>query len=142
MMSFRTLQQNSFLRYLIGFLAGATTSSASTALTFLAFVPIPPESSPSRHDVSGALALMVVVMVFAGGFIGGRGFNADFLSDLLRPIFGSYAVIGFLSLLAFWGHWGGIAAMIGFSSVGIVASAGCSLLLLRYFPPKEAGSED
>ena len=142
MISFMTLQQNSFLRYLVGFLAGATTASASTALTFLAFVPIPPETSPSHHDVGGMLALLVIVMLFSGGFIGGRGFNADFLSDLLRPILGSYAGIGFLSLLAFWGHWGGCAAMIGFSSVGIVASAGCSLLLLRYFPPKEAGSED
>ena len=107
----------------------------TAGIAFYLLVPMPPETSPSRGDTGAAGALLVLMMFFAGGFIGGRGFTADFISDVFRPVLCSYAIIGFLFLLPGW-PFTVIAIMIGFVSVGIISSAVCSLLLLRWFPQK------
>src|SRR5689334_14661853 len=110
--------QPSFLRDLIGFLVGATVAAATAGLVFVLSYPPLPKSNPSRHDRAAALAVLVIVMFFSGGFIGRRGFSADFLSDLLWPVVGSYIVLVFLCLLASF-SLGESATMVGFATAGI-----------------------
>ena len=128
--------QSSFLRDLIGFLVGAVVAAATAGLVFVLFYPPLPESNPSRHDRAGALAILVIVMFFSGGFIGRRGFSADFLSDLRWPVVGSYIVVVFLCFLASF-SLGEIATMVAFATTGILSSAVVSVILLSRFPVKE-----
>src|SRR5438105_11572491 len=128
--------QSSFLRDLIGFLVGAVVAAAAAGLVFVLFYPPLPESNPSRHDRAGALAILVIVMFFSGGFIGRRGFSADFLSDLRWPVVGSYIVVVFLCFLASF-SLGEIATMVAFATTGILSSAVVSVILLSRFPVKE-----
>jgi hypothetical protein len=79
------------------------------------------------------LALLVILMFFCGGFIGRRGFSADFLSDLCWPVVGSYIVVVFLCILASF-SLGETATMAAFATGGILSSAAVSLVLLRRFP--------
>ena len=127
--------QRSFHRDLGGFLVGAVVAATVAGLVFVAFYPPLPESNPSQHDRSAALALLIIVMFFCGGFVGRRGFSADFLSDLSWPVLGSYAVVVFLCVLASF-SLGETATMVGFATAGILASAAVSLVLLRRFPMK------
>lgn len=79
--------------------------------------------------------LLMLVMFFCGGFVGRRGFNAESLSDFLPSVIGTYVVVTCLGLLAGLSLQE-LAPMIGFTSVGILASIVSSLILLRRFPPK------
>jgi hypothetical protein len=124
---------SSFFRDLIGFLVGAAVAAAAAGLAFVAVYPPLPESNPSRHDRAGALALLVIVLFFCGGFIGRRAFSAEFLSDLCWPIVGSYVVLAFLCVLASF-SLSETASMVAFATAGILSSAVVSLLLLRCFP--------
>jgi hypothetical protein len=127
--------QPSFLRDLIGFIVGALVAAATAGLVFVLFYPPLPESNPNRHDRAAALAILIIVMFFSGGFIGRRGFSADFLSDLRWPVVGSYIVVVFLYFLASF-SLGEIATMVGFATAGVLSSAIASLILLWRFPVK------
>ena len=127
--------QPSFLRDLVGFFVGALVAAAAAGLVFVLFYPPLPESNPSRHDRAAALAILVIVMFFSGGFVGRRGFSADFLSDLLWPVVGSYIVLVFLCFFASF-SLGESATMVGFATAGILSSAAVSVILLRCFPVK------
>jgi hypothetical protein len=106
-------------------------------------ISIPPESSPSRHDVIGAFALLMLMMFFAGGFVGARGLTADFVSDILRPAFCWYAIIIFLCALPGW-SLGEAAGTIGLATAGIFSTVVCTLLLTRYitFRPEQEDNQD
>ena len=125
--------QTSLLRDLVGFLAGGALAAVAAALTLLAFFPLP-EPKPTDHTRE-ALAVLVLVTFFCGGFIGRRAFSADFWSDLLLSVITSYCVIGFLCLLSSL-DFRESATMIGFASVGIVVSAVALFFLGHRFPPK------
>jgi hypothetical protein len=127
--------QSSFLRDLVGFLVGAVVAAASAGLIFAVFYPPLPESNPSRHDRGAALAILVIVMFFCGGFIGRRGFSAQFLSDLRWPVVGSYVVAAFLCVLASF-SLAETATMLAFATAGILSSAVVSLTLLWRLPVK------
>ena len=125
--------QTSLLRDLVGFIAGGLVAAVASALVFLTFFPLP-EPKPTDHTRQ-ALAVLVLVVFFCGGFIGRRAFSADFWSDLLPSVITSYAIIGFLCLISSL-DFRESATMIGFASVGIVTSAVVLLLLGRRFPSK------
>src|SRR5262245_19019546 len=130
---------SSLLRDAVGFLIGGTAAAIAAALVFLTFFPLP-ESKPADHT-RDALAVLVLVVFFCGGFVGRRAFSADFWSDLLPSLIGSYLVICLLCFIS------GIpfraaAAMIGFASAGIVTSMTVLLLLSRRFPPKQSDAYD
>jgi hypothetical protein len=128
------MNQSSFLRDLTGFLVGGVTAALATGFVFSAFHPMPAERTPHNHTPE-VLAVLVIAMFFAGGFIGRRGMSADFYSDLLPSIIGTYLVLGFLCVIASL-DFVEIAAVLGFVTVGVVTSVVVSLLLLRWFPPK------
>ena len=128
------MNQSSFLRNLIGFLVGGVTAAVATGLVFSAFHPMPAERTPHNHTPE-VLAALAIAMFFAGGFIGRRGISADFFSDLLPSVIGTYLILGFLCAIASL-DFVEIAAVLGFVTVGVVASTVVSLLLLRWFPPK------
>jgi hypothetical protein len=128
--------QPSFARDLTGFLVGALVASAAAGLVFVLFYPPLPESNPSRHDRAAAFGILIIVMFFSGGIIGRRGFSADFLSDLLWPVAGSYIVVVFLSFLASF-SLREIATMVAFATAGILSSTVASWLLHWRFPVKE-----
>ena len=118
----------------VGFIVGGLAAAVAAALIFLAFFPLPPEPKPTDHT-GEALAALVLAVFFCGGFIGRRAFSADFWSDLLPSVIGSYFVMGFLCLTAGL-DFRETATMIGFASVGIVTSTAILLVLGRRFPPK------
>jgi hypothetical protein len=128
-------KQPSLLRDVCGFLVGALVAVTVAGLVFVLVYPPLPESDPSRPDRGGALAILAIVMFFCGGFIGRRGFSADFLSDLLWPVVGSYIAVGCLCVLATF-SFGETATMTAFATAGILSSAVVSLVLLRRFPVK------
>jgi hypothetical protein len=128
--------QSPFVRDVIGFVVGALIAAAAGGLVFVAFYPPLPESNPSRHDRAGALAILVIILFFCGGFIGRRAFSAEFLSDLLWPVVGSYVVTGFLCVLASF-TLGETAIMFAFATAGILSSAIVCLLLLWRFPLRQ-----
>ena len=116
-----------------GFCIGGLSAAVVSALVFLAFFPLP-EPKPTDHTRE-ALAMVVLVMFFCGGFIGRRGFSADFVSDLWPSVVTSFGVVLFLCFLAGLA-FDEIAKLVGFAFVGIITSAAVSLLLQRLFPPK------
>jgi multisubunit Na+/H+ antiporter MnhB subunit len=122
----------------IGFFGGGVIAAVAAALVFLAFFPLP-EPKPTDHTRE-ALAVVVLVAFFCGGFIGRRAFSADFWSDLLPSVIGSYVVVGFLCLISSL-DFSESAPMVGFVSAGIVSSAIVLLLLGRRFPPKTESYE-
>jgi hypothetical protein len=124
---------SSLLRDVVGFFAGALAAAVAAWLAFLAFIPLP-EPKPTDHTRE-ALAVLVSVVFFCGGFIGRRALSADFWSDLWPSVTTSYVVIGFLCLTSGL-DFSEAALMIGFASAGIVTSAVLLLLLGRRFPPK------
>jgi hypothetical protein len=132
----RTVENNrpSLLRDVVGFIVGGLVAAVASAFVFLCFFPLPPNPKATDHTRE-ALAVLVLVVFFCGGFIGRRGFSADFWSDLWPSVITSYVIIGFLCLFS------GLdlsesAPMIGFASSGIVTSAIVLVFLGRYFPPK------
>ena len=78
--------------------------------------------------------MTILVMFFCGGFIGRRGFSAEALSDLIPSVIGTFVTVVLLSLTAGL-DLGELAALVGFASAGVVASAVGSLRLMRWFPP-------
>ena len=118
----------------MGFLAGGLAAAASIFVLFLLFPPAP--SNPAHPDHSRtALLAFCIALFFAGGFIGRRGISADFYSDFSPSIIGTYAILGFLCLLAGLG-FGEILRAMGIVTIGVVASTVVTLLLRRWFPPK------
>ena len=126
------------IRDVTGFLVGGFVAATVAGLVFSLVYPPLPESDPSRHDRGAALVILALVMLFSGGLIGSKGFSADFLSDLLWPIIGSYVAVGFLCLLASF-SLGETATMVAFATAGIVSSVVVSLVLLRLFPMRQEG---
>ena len=127
------------LRDVVGFIIGALIAAVAAAFVFIAVFPLPREPKPTDH-AGEALAVLVLVVFFCGGFIGRRAFSADFWSDLFPSVIGSYIVIGFLCLLSGL-DFKEAATMIGFASVGIISSAAGLLFLARWFPPKTPNNE-
>ena len=127
------------LRDIIGFIVGGLVAPAASALVFLAFFPLPPEPDPRNHT-GEALVILCIAMFFFGGFIGRRGFSADFWSDLLPSVGGSFVASVILCLIA------GLdlresATMLIFASVGIVVGAVVVFLLGHRFPPRTESYE-
>jgi hypothetical protein len=116
-----------------GFLVGGFLAAILAGLVFIAFFPLPPRK-PTDHTRQ-ALAILVLVNVFCGGFIGRRAFSADFLSELLLSLGGSYAAMVLLCILASLGFLD-TARMIGLASAGILPSAAVLFLFGQRFPPK------
>ena len=114
-------------------------AAIASALVLLAFFPLPPEPNPRNHT-GEALVILCIVMFFCGGFIGRRGFSADAWIDLLPSVGGSFVASVFLCVIASL-DLRETATMMGFASVGIVASAVAVLLLGRRFPPKTGSCE-
>lgn len=126
------LNETNVGRDIAGFLTGGVIASVAAGLVFVTFFPLPKE--PARHDHTGeALMITVLVMFFCGGFIGRRGFSADAFSDLLPSVTGSsitVVVLCFLSGLSLEEY----IPLIGFATVGIIASAASSFALAKWFP--------
>ena len=134
------MNHSSLLRDVIGFLVGGLLAAVASGVVLVLFYPV--TAMPDPHNHTGeALALLVFVMFFCGGFIGRRGFSADFVSDLWPSILTSFAIVLFLCILPGLDFYE-ITKMVGFASVGIIASAAASLLLQRWFPPKIEDSHD
>jgi hypothetical protein len=123
---------------IVGFLAGGLLAALLSGVVFLVFFPLLPPK-PTDHTRQ-ALAMLVLVNFFCGGFIGRRAFSADFVSELLLSVGGSYAVMIFLCILASLDFMG-IARMIGLASTGILPSAAALFLLGQRFPPKTESYE-
>jgi hypothetical protein len=127
-----------FLRDILGFLVGGLLAAAVSAVVFLASFPRP---TPSPTDHTGeALAILILLNFFCGGFIGRRAFSADFVSDLLISVCGSYAVMVFLCVLSSL-DFVLIASMMGLASAGILPSAAVLFLLGQRFPRKPESYE-
>jgi hypothetical protein len=127
------MNRRSLLRDVIGFLVGGATGAIGSTLVYLAFFGAP---KGAHNGEDGApLAALTFYLFVAGGFIGRRGFTADFRSDLYPSIIGSYVVAVFLCVIAGL-SFGELSAMIGFATAGILVSAVSSLLLMRCWPPK------
>jgi|ERR1039458_5536385 hypothetical protein len=137
------MNQSSLLRDVIGFVFGGLTAAVVSALVVAAFFGWPSAPSPRNYngEDSAVLAVVVLVMFFCGGFIGRRGFSADFLSDLYPSVIGTYLVIVFLCIIAGL-SFGELATMVGIASVSIVASTVVLLLLKYWFPPKTTDNYD
>jgi drug/metabolite transporter (DMT)-like permease len=122
------------LRDVIGFFGGGIVAAVAAALVFQVFFPLPAEPKPTDHT-GEALAILVLVVFFCGGFIGRRAFSADFWSDLLPSTITSYIVMVFLCLTASL-DFRETATMLAFASAGIAVSTGLLILLGRRFPAK------
>lgn len=131
--------QSSLLRDVIGFIVGSLVAPVASALVFLAFFPLPVEPDPRDHT-GEALVILCIVMLVCGGFIGRRGFSADFWSDLLPSVGGSFVASVIVCLIASL-DLRETATMMGFGAVGIVASAVVVLLLGHRFPRKTESYE-
>ncbi len=107
--------------------------ATAAGLVYVAFLGVP--TGAHNGEDGTPLAALILFIFFAGGFVGRRGFSADFLSDLYPSIIGSYVVAVFLCVIAGL-SFGELSAMIGFATVGILMSVVTSLLLMRCFPPK------
>ena len=126
------------LRDIVGFLAGGLLAALLSCVVFLVFFQLPPPK-PTDHTRE-ALAMLVLVTFFCGGFIGRRAFSADFVSQLLLSVGGSYAVMVLLCILASLDFME-IARMIGLASAGILPSAVALFLFGHRFPPKTESYE-
>lgn len=125
-------------RDIVGFLVGGLLAALLSAVVFLALFPLPPPK-PTDHTRE-ALAMLVLVNFLCGAFIGRRAFSADFASQLLLSVGGSYTVMVLLCVMA------GLdfletTRMIGLASAGIIPSAVALFLLGRRFPPKTESYE-
>jgi hypothetical protein len=129
----------SLLRDAVGFSVGGMVAAGSAGLVFVAFIPLPP-SNPTDYT-RAALAILLFVMFFCGGLIGRVAFNAEFWSDLLTLVIGSFIGIGLLCFISSL-YVGEAAEMMGFASVGIFTSAAVLLILGRRFPAKIENYED
>lgn len=127
------MNRTSLFRDLIGFLVGGIVGAVAAGLAYVAVIGMPTQA---HNGEDGApLAALVVFMIFAGGFIGRRGFSAHFVSEVYPSLIGSYIGATFLCLVAGL-SFSELGAMIGFATVGIFASATTSVMLMRSFPPK------
>ncbi|HEU6448542.1 MAG TPA: hypothetical protein VFV23_08910 [Verrucomicrobiae bacterium] len=133
------MNRSSLLRDVTGFCVGGLSAAVAAALVFLTFFPLP-EPKPTDHTRE-ALTMVVLVMFFCGGFIGRRGFSADFVSDMWPSVVTSLAVVLFLCFLAGLA-FDEIAPLVGFALVGIITSSVITLLLQRWFPPKIQDDHD
>src|SRR5262245_59188103 len=122
------MNRPSLLRDTIGFVVGGTIGSAAAGIVYIEFVGLP--TGAHNGEDSAPLAVLILFMFFAGGFVGRRGLTADFRSDFYPSIIGSYIVAVFLCLTAGL-SFAELSAMIGFATVGILASVVISLLLMR-----------
>lgn len=122
------------LRSVLGFLVGGLLAASAAAAAFFCFYSLPKTPDPRDHT-GEAFALLMLVVLVSGGFIGRRGFSADFVSDLLWPVGTVYGIVVFICLLSGI-SFGEASIMIAFASVGVFASAAGSLLLRKRFRPQ------
>jgi hypothetical protein len=120
-------------RDVLGFLAGGLLAALLSCVVFLVLFPLRPPK-PTDHTRE-ALAILTLVNFFCGGIIGRRAFSADFLSQLLLSVGGSFAVMVLLCVLASL-DFVETARMIGLASVGLLPSAAMLFLFGQRFPPK------
>jgi hypothetical protein len=122
----------SFIRGLAGFIVGGLVAAVSAGFALVSVYPIS-DDSPGVPNY-GPMALTVVAMAafLSGGFIGRRGFTSEFS---WRPIVIAYVCMTLLCALSDASFQEG-AAMIGFVTVGIVASIVVSLAAFRWLPRK------
>jgi hypothetical protein len=126
------------LRDVVGFLAGGLLAALLSCVVFLAFFPLPPPK-PTDHTRE-ALAMLLFVNFFCGAFIGRRALSADFVSQLLLSLGGSYVVMVLLCFLASL-DFSETATMIGLASAGIIPSAAALFLFGQRFPGKTENYE-
>jgi len=126
------------IRDIVGFLAGGLVAALLACVVFLIFFPLSPPK-PTDHTRE-ALAMLVLVNFFCGGFIGRRAFSADFLSQLMLSIGASYAVMVLLCILASLDFME-MVRMISLASAGILPSAAALFLFGHRFPPKPGAYE-
>jgi len=134
------MNHSSLLRDVVGFLVGGLLAAVASGVVLVLIYPLPAVPDPRNHT-GEALLMLVLVMFFCGGFIGRRGFSADFISDLWPSVITAFGAALFLCILAGL-SFDEIAKMLGFATIGIVTSAAVSLLLQRWFPLKIKDSHD
>jgi hypothetical protein len=124
-----------FFRGFAGFIVGSVVAAVVTVIIFMTICKEPAEVPGQPDYYPDAVTILGVVTFLCGGLIGMRGFIARRAASLLWPVVGSYI---FMLLLCFGKeasfHEG--APLIAFASVGIAASVGVSLAVLRWFPRK------
>jgi len=121
------------LRDIVGFLAGGLLAALLSCVVFLVFFPLP-APKPTDHTRE-ALAMLVFVNFCCGGLIGRRAFSANFISQLLVSIGGSYAVMVLLCVIASL-DFSETARMVALASSGILPSAAALFVLGQRFPAK------
>lgn len=62
---------SSLIRHFAGFFLGALIASVTSALVFLALIPLPKTPDPRNHT-GEALIILIPVVFVCGGFIGRR----------------------------------------------------------------------
>jgi len=137
------MNRPSFLRDLVGFLVGGIVAAVA-AVWAAVLVSLALPAQGRRHDHTPEALMPLAVMFFVGGLIGRRGISADYYSDVLRPVIGTYLVFGVLCLIGCFASSVdnipidliALAAVLGVVTSGVIASVVVSLLLLRLFPPK------
>lgn len=129
----------SLAREAAGFALGGILAATASGLAFTLIFPLPETNDPRNHTGT-AFALTVLVMLFCGGFVGRRGFNADWISDLLSSIGTTLGVVLFLSLLAGL-SFSEIGPLVGFALVGCVASGLGTFFLGQRFPAKSPSKD-
>jgi hypothetical protein len=125
-----------FIRGLIGFIVGGLVALVLAGVTLATIYPMPPDQPNRPNYGPDAMSLLVIVTFFCGGFIGRCGFTTNFVSKLFRPIICAYLVILFLCFFSDASFVEAIK-MIGFASVGILASAVISVAAFSWLRSKE-----
>ena len=124
-------QRSTLLWEITGSLIGGALAALGASAVFLWFFDLPTVPDPRNHT-GRAFVLLFLVMFVCGCFIGHRVFRAEALSDIARPIAGSYAGAIFLCVLAGL-DFSEIVTMLGLATAGILTSAMGSLALRRWF---------
>jgi len=124
-----------FLRGFAGFLVGSVVAAVAAIVAFMAICKQPPEVPGQPDYYPDAVVMLGALTCIFGGLIGMRGFITRRASGLLWPVVGSY-VFMLLLCLGKEASFGEGVLMISFVSVGIAASVGLSLAVLRWFPQK------
>jgi hypothetical protein len=130
--SFRRALNVPLIRYAIGFFGGGIVAAVIAGLVFVLFFPLPPNPPPTDHTRE-ALAVLVMVVFFCGGFIARRAFCADFLSYVGRSIIASYAAMLFICFTASL-DFAETAGMIALATAGIIPSTIIFLFLGGRYP--------